>query len=88
MAKATRQAKRWNGLPLYECPYCAYNSTVSARQVDEHIAGAHADQIRLDNLVKKEKKVQKEAETPSGDLPAGSAGAAPTASASAKEEKK
>ena len=79
----------WNGMPLYQCPYCPYNSTISSRAVDEHIAGSHADQVRLDHLVKQNKKEAEAASgdtgptTPTGDLPAGSAGANPTASATA-----
>lgn len=54
------KTSRWNGMTLYECPYCPYNSTTSGAVVDTHITSQHADQIRLDNLVKENERKAKE----------------------------
>lgn len=91
MAKKPK-VSTWNGMPLYSCPYCPHATTDGAGSIDLHVSSAHADQIRLDNLIAKNKKdADQPSEGPSGptgDLPAGSGGANPTASATAGKEPK
>lgn len=86
MAKQIKES-RWNGQPLYKCPYCPHATTDGKGAVEEHMVSSHADQLRFDHLLSEQKKAAKEKASeestgePTGDLPAGSAGHAPATSA-------
>lgn len=92
MAKRIKESS-WNGIPLFECPYCPHATTDGKGAVELHMTSVHADQIRLDQLIadaKEEAAEEAPAEgtgEPTGDLAATSAGHDPEAATTPSKKK-